>query len=772
MPLIHRHLKRLPLRTKLFIGTSLGTLLVVAASSLLLFWIMHSTIERDIRKNLSNSTASILNLVQTTVKTAIRNRLRAVAEKNRDVVAHFHQLSQQGHMSEKEAKSRAADVLLSQTIGETGYLFCVDSNSTLRVHPHETMQGADISQYPFSRVQVAQKNGYVEYEWANPDEPAPRGKALYMTYFAPWDWIISASSYRNEFLGLVQLDDFREGVLAHTFGDTGYSFIMDYNGTLVIHPSLEGVNVLTTVDSKGKAFPTGLLENDNGTIIYDLITPGEEQYRTKIAVYDSIPELGWKIASTGYLDEIERPLYLLTYVVAGTTVVMMLLLFLMSWWVASIATKPLPLLMHAFEEGSRGNLSLRMDDKLGGEFGRLASYYNHFMDSLEDSRTRLAESEEKYRTIFEQAVEGMFQALPEGRLVNINPAMARIFGYCDPEEMLSEVGDATEQLFVDPADMDALYRDLLDKRKVLGAPIRLRRRDRSAFWGEVSERIVFDNKGNFVLIEGILKDVTAQHEFMTTLSKAKAEAEAASQLKSDFLVTVSHEMRTPLTSMLGFARMVKKQLQAKVAPSLDPTNRDIARTIDKAAENLNIMETESSRLAHLIDNMLDFARLEAGEMFLCIKPIRPRELAEQAMETVSVAAHAKGLSLELEVDEGLPDVVADHDRILQVLTHLLSNAVKFTSTGRVSLSAIQHENEMEFAVRDTGSGIPPESRNHIFDHFTQLGNIMTDKPQGTGLGLALCRSILALHHGRIWVESELGQGSVFHFTLPLSVEKT
>ncbi|WP_187170474.1 cache domain-containing protein [Salidesulfovibrio onnuriiensis] len=761
-------MKRLPLWAKLFIGTSLGTLLVVAASSLLLFWVIHFSVEQDIRKHLTRSTASIRDLVRTTVNTAIHNHLRAVAEKNRDIVAHFHELARQGRMSEEEAKARAAEVLLSQPIGKTGYLFCVDSKVIMRVHPKASMHGADVNQFPLSKIQRELKNGYVEYEWANPGESAPRPKSLYMAYFEPWDWIISASSYREEFLELIRLDDFRESVLAHTIGDTGYSFIMADNGTLIIHPRYEGVNVLTSTDPMGNAFPGGLLKGDSGTIAYDWINPGETKYRKKIAVYDSIPELGWIVASTEYLDEVERPLHLLTYVVTATTVGMVLLLFLMSWRVARVATRPLPSLMQAFEEGAGGKLSLRMDEELGGEFGKLAAYYNHFMDNLEASRDRLAESEEKYRTIFEQAVEGMFQVLPEGIFVSINPAMARIFGYSGPEEMLAEVGNITKSLYVEPTDREKLYRELLDKGKVLGVPIRLRRRDGSIFWGEVSERMVLDHNGRFVLVEGILKDVTAQHDFMDNLARTKAEAEAASQLKSDFLIMISHEMRTPLTSILGFARMIKRQLQSKVVPAIDPADEDTFRTIEKAAGNLAIMETESSRLAKLIDDMLDFAGLEAGEIILCVKPANPGALAEQAVEAVSGSAAAKGLSLELDTPAQLPDVVADRDRIFQVLTHLLGNAVKFTSEGGVTLSAVPREEEMEFIIRDTGAGIPPESRERIFDHFTQLGDPLTDKPRGAGLGLALCRSIIALHRGRIWVESEPGQGSAFHFTLPLS----
>ncbi|QJB56965.1 cache domain-containing protein [Pseudodesulfovibrio sp. zrk46] len=761
-------LKNLPLRQKLFLGTSLGTMLVVAATSLVLFGVLHSSVDRDIKNHLSNSTHSILNLVRTSVETAIRNHLRAIAEKNLEIVARFYSLSEKGILSEEEAKSQAAEVLLSQTIGQTGYIFCVSSKGIMEVHPKPGMQGADVSKFPLNKRQRNQKIGYIEYEWANPGDPKPQAKALYMTYFAPWDWIISVSSYRREFSELVQLEDFRDSVLEHKFGDTGYSFVMDQTGKLIIHPTLEGINTATSSDPQGNAFPRDLLETGRGTVVYDWINPGDTEYRKKIAVFDSIPELGWIVASTGYLDEVESPLHLLAYVIVGTTLAMIIALFVMSWWISKVVTQPLPILMKAFSDGSRGNLSLRMDEKLGGEFGKLATYYNRFMDSLEESRASLAESEEKYREIFEQAVEGMFQVNPDGTFANLNPAMAQIFGYSSPQQMVAEVADIAHQVYVHSEDRKAIYDELFEKGKVVGKSIQMLRRDRSIFWGELSVRAVVDRSGEIVLVEGIVKDVTAQHDLMESLSLAQKNAETASQLKSDFLVMVSHEMRTPLTSILGFTQMIKKKLTGKGFRNSAGSQASVVKTLERVMGNLDIVEIESQRLAKHVDDMMEFASLKAGEVLLCIKPTRPIDLAAPVVEAVSATAESKGYSVEFDVEEDLPSVVADHDRIVQVLTHLLNNAVKFTSAGGVALSAVEGDGEIVFAVRDSGPGIPPESVDRVFDHFTQLGDVDTDKPQGAGLGLAVCRSIIALHNGRIWCESEVGQGSVFYFSLPLA----
>lgn len=761
-----RAFSRLPIRAKLLYGYTSAGLLVVAAGSLVLFLVLRGVIERDIARQLATTTTAILNLVRTSVDTSIRNHLRAAAEKNLDVVRYFHALAASGAITEEEAKARAAEVLLSQSIGSTGYLYCIDSKGFIQVHPRAELLGADLSSNAFIQEQMRRKEGYVEYDWANPGEAAPRAKALYMTHFAPWDWIISASSYRDEFRGLVRVDDFRERILSISFGETGYPYVMDFDGTLIIHPALEGTNIADSTDSSGRTFIREVLERRDGTIVYPWQNPGEPGPREKLVVFNAIPEMRWIVASSSYLEEFRRPLRLLSYVTAGMAAGMVLLLLPLTWWIGSAVTRPLAPLMEGLAAGAEGDLTRRMDEDQAGEFGRLAAYYNHFMDRLAESHRRLAESEEKYRTIFEQAMEGIFQSRPEGTLLSANPAMAAIFGYSRPEDMLAEVSDICSQGYANPADRERIFSLLSRQDRIAGVEVRFLRRDGSAFWGEISARAVRREDGSILFMEGMVKDVTAQREALQALTRAKEEAEAASRLKSGFLSMVSHEMRTPLTSVSGFAKMARKQLGAKVRPALDPADDKALRAVSRLEDNLDVILAESGRLARLINDVLDLSRLESGDLPLDQQPTRPGDLAVQARDAALDATREKGLILELRVAEGLPRVLADPERILQVLGHLLDNAVKFTAGGRITLGAELRDGAVEFSVRDTGQGIPAESLERVFEHFTQLGDVLTDKPPGTGLGLAICRSIVRLHHGRIWAESAPGAGSVFRFTLP------
>jgi signal transduction histidine kinase len=255
------------------------------------------------------------------------------------------------------------------------------------------------------------------------------------------------------------------------------------------------------------------------------------------------------------------------------------------------------------------------------------------------------------------------------------------------------------------------------------------------------------------------------------LNKAKESAEAANESKSVFVANVSHELRTPLTSILGFAKVIKKRFADKILPQLDLTDRKNQRAANNTAEELSIIISEGERLTTLINNVLDLAKIEAGKLEWNMKSLSVSQLIDRALASTSTLFDQKELDLIKEVESGLPDVIGDQDRLIQVMINLLSNSVKFTDQGSVTCRAVQTEDEILISVIDTGSGIAKEEQTRIFEQFTQVTDTLTGKPSGTGLGLPICKQIVEYHGGHIWIESELGQGSIFSFTLPLDKKK-
>jgi GAF domain-containing protein/CheY-like chemotaxis protein len=249
--------------------------------------------------------------------------------------------------------------------------------------------------------------------------------------------------------------------------------------------------------------------------------------------------------------------------------------------------------------------------------------------------------------------------------------------------------------------------------------------------------------------------------------KASKVAEKANEAKSAFLSTVSHELRTPLTSVLGFAKIINKRLNDKIFPIVDQSDPKTGKTINQVNENLQVVISEGERLTHLINDVLDLAKIEAGRMEWNQENVSLAEVTERAVLATTSLFDQKKINLIKKIDTNIPYIIGDPDKLIQVVINLFSNAVKFTDNGGVTCKVFQKENEVIVSVSDTGIGIAPGDYAAVFEQFKQVGgDTLTDKPKGTGLGLPICKEIVEHHGGRIWVESKVGKGSTFSFAIP------
>jgi len=249
--------------------------------------------------------------------------------------------------------------------------------------------------------------------------------------------------------------------------------------------------------------------------------------------------------------------------------------------------------------------------------------------------------------------------------------------------------------------------------------------------------------------------------------QARAAAEEADAAKSSFLSTVSHELRTPLTSVLGFAKIIRRRLEERLFPLIPEEDRKVQQAKKQVIDNLDVVVSEGERLTKLIDDVLDLAKIEAGKFTWNMATVSVSDVVERAIAATASLFDAKKLNLVREVDPDLPTVNGDQDRLIQVVINLISNAVKFTDAGSITCSAHLRDAELVVGVTDSGIGIAPGDQQKVFEKFKQVGDTLTDKPKGTGLGLPICKEIVEYHGGRIWVESEPGKGSTFSFTLPI-----
>ncbi len=336
----------------------------------------------------------------------------------------------------------------------------------------------------------------------------------------------------------------------------------------------------------------------------------------------------------------------------------------------------------------------------------------------------------------------------------------------------AESARALEDGTMSKAAQSMIYLPLISKDKVLGI-VTIQSFEQNAYTGHhlnmmqslaAFTSIALDNADAYRQINEQEHD---NRRLFEEAQRARAAAEEADAAKSAFLSTVSHELRTPLTSVLGFAKIIKKRLDDRIFPLIKTDDRKILQTIQQVQDNLHVVVGEGERLTKLIDDVLDLAKIEAGKLEWNMGPVTVQEIIDHATAATSSLLEPKGLRLVKDVDATLPVITGDRDRLIQVVINLISNAVKFTDAGTITCRAVRQADMLVVSVIDSGVGIAPDDQPKVFERFKQVGDTLTDKPKGTGLGLPICREIVEHHGGRVWVESELGNGSTFFFSLPI-----
>ncbi|MGC2267800.1 MAG: ATP-binding protein [Candidatus Acidiferrales bacterium] len=292
----------------------------------------------------------------------------------------------------------------------------------------------------------------------------------------------------------------------------------------------------------------------------------------------------------------------------------------------------------------------------------------------------------------------------------------------------------------------------MEKRYVL--------RDGRQVWATVELAMLKNSAGKARFVLGTAVDVTEQKRAQHALQEAKRAAEAANEAKSAFLATMSHEIRTPMNGILGMTELV-----------LD------TELTGEQREHLGLVRISAESLLAIINDILDFSKIEANKMEIEAIPFDLRESLGETMKSLSIRADQKGLELVYEVQPNVAEaVIGDPGRVRQVLINLVGNAMKFTEHGEVFISVSEESHERDFTmlhfmVRDAGAGIAKEQQARIFEAFSQADGSMTRKYGGTGLGLTICARLVGMMGGKVWVESEVGKGSTFHFTVRLGVQR-
>jgi protein-histidine pros-kinase len=389
----------------------------------------------------------------------------------------------------------------------------------------------------------------------------------------------------------------------------------------------------------------------------------------------------------------------------------------------------------------------------------LADLMGQLIEARQRAEDQRRISEERLSLALKSAGDGSWDWNIPGDRVQLDDAWTSMLGYGADELNMSM--SALEAL-CHPEDRAAVQSQL--EQQLSGATesflAHLRMQAKNGEWrwlasrGKVVERA---SDGRALRMVGTHRDITAQREQDLELLRAKEAAETANRAKSDFLANMSHEIRTPMNGIIGMTDLV---LETELAP--------------EQRQYLQIVRGSAESLLTIINDVLDFSKVEAGKFTFETEEFDVPDTIVQALKALAVRAHQKSVELFFVLPQDLPlRLAGDAGRLRQVLTNLVGNAIKFTENGEVEIGvrvqSVAHEEvTLEFEIRDTGIGIPQDKLSTIFEEFTQADTSVTRRFGGTGLGLAISKRMVELMRGRIWVESTLGRGSCFRFTVPFT----
>jgi PAS domain S-box-containing protein len=362
-----------------------------------------------------------------------------------------------------------------------------------------------------------------------------------------------------------------------------------------------------------------------------------------------------------------------------------------------------------------------------------------------DRTAELAATSELFSTAFNHAPIGMALVGLDGRFRQVNPAFAEIVGY-SPEELQDLDFQTLTHLADLDADLDLLGQLVAGDISSYRIEKRYLRKGGAEVWVDLAVSKVLNPDGS-------VRHFIAQVQDLTERRRAEEAAEAASRAQSEFVANVSHELRTPLTAVIGFSELLRAQ------PELSDVSRRFTSRIGNAGK----------ALLAAVNDILDYSKLEAGEVEFSRKPEVPAQVIANAVEIFSMQAADKSILLTVDGADTLPERLSlDASRLRQILLNLIGNAVKFTQDGevRVSCSYDKASTILSVSIADTGPGISPEAQGKLFRRFSQVDGASSG---GTGLGLAICKALIEAMGGQIAIDSKLGEGATFSFTLPAPV---
>ena len=629
---------------------------------------------------------------------------------------------------------------------------------------------------------VKEKNeGWVKHFWTQPgkDPATLYPKISYVKYFKPLDWYLGSGDYADDFAEQTK-KEVLEDIVDLRFGADGYFFGSTLTGDGLFTDGRitrgEG-SVLGLTDPDGVQIIEEQLgassHPDGGFVSYFWKKLTTEIPTAKMSFVQRVPEWGWTIGAGVYLDTIEetilknRTVFVrdLQKKIIRSTLIFVILFCLIVFWTKRIASqieKSSKIFLSLLKRASRDGTSVDPEHIQLKEFRDIAVSANMILEDRKQTEEALKKSEEKYRSIFENAVEGFFQSTPEGVFISVNPSFSRMFGYSSPKELILHISDIGKEHYVNAYDR-IKYKQILEQNGFVEKyEFQARRKDGSHIWVSDSTRAIYDEEGTIIRYEGNLSDITERKQAEIERRNLLAQLQLAQKMEAIGTLAggIAHDFNNILAAILGYTEIARDEL-----PVGDPIRED-----------LELVILSCDRAADLVNQILTFSRQGEEEC----RPLKVQFIVKEVLKLLRSSLPAT-IELKETVSTECGSVLADPNQIHQILMNLCTNAkAAIGSKGgtlTVTLSEIQVTapdapvgcpqlpvgSYIDLQVSDTGIGMDGLTQSRIFEPFFTT----KEKEKGTGLGLAVVHGIIKQHGGEITVVSEPGKGTTFHVYLPV-----
>ena len=616
-----------------------------------------------------------------------------------------------------------------------------------------------------------EKKGFVSNYLTKPDGDTIIGskRLTYVKLVEPLNWYIGASESYDDFNAIIQ-QEVLHWLSNYRFGDEGYIFVNTYDGNALLMNGevfLKGKNLWNLEDD-----PNGTkviqeerkaIKNPDGDFIYYSWRKfTNEKIGQKMSFVKGIPQWKWMVGAGVYLEEINQVLDAkeaelkkvilkdIIFIIIWLSI-LFILIYIFALYLSRKAQNNIQSFIRFFNVASSENILIDESSINLTEFKAIASSANKMISEIKLSKERKQVKEAHYEQLFEKSPEAIVYLSARGNIQKINTSFTKLFGFNN-----SEIANKTLDDFIVPPELkkEALLinKNFLEGSKNQIEAIRTTKDKEKVYVSIVGLPVKLYDKpiGYYV----IYRNITDQKEFEQQLYSSMIKAEESDRLKTSFLTNLSHEIRTPLNAIIGFSTL----LNSKEFP------------IEDQKEYLRLMANSGRLLLEIIDNIIDISKIESSTLIINkTKSNFNTMLDELLIEFTELKNNMDLTNIELKLNKEIKEkelfILTDLKRLKQVFSNLLDNAFKFTESGLIEFGYHVQNKNLVCYVKDTGIGIAEKEQEFIFDQFRQADESTTRKYGGTGVGLALCKRLVELLGGKLWVESKKNEGSKFSFSI-------